>query len=138
MTVVKHTLIDPSGSPIGGKSLTISLVSGATGGFVGSTSEILTEQWVTTDATGLWTATLTANASINPANTYYTVRQLRETLAFVVPAGAGPFWVKDLLVEAPTMPAGVIVPVPTTDASQLTTGTLPAARLPATIDGGTL
>jgi len=131
MGIVQNKLTDPSGAPIAGKSLTISLISGTTGGFVGSTSEILSEQWATTDATGFWSATLTPNSTINPANTYYTVRQLRETLTFVVPAGAGPFWVKDLLVQAPTMPAGVVVPLPTTDASLLTSGVLALGRIPA-------
>ena len=109
MPIVKHTLTGPDGNAFGTRPVVIILVSGTTGGFVGSTIEVVSQSLVTTDLAGMWSVMLTPNASITPANTYYTATQVGETLAFVVPAGAGPYWVKDLLVQSPTMPAGVIV-----------------------------
>lgn len=130
MALVQHTLTAPGGNALTGRSVMVTLVSGATGGFVGSTTEVISRSLAVTDSTGVWSVTLTPNAEINPAGSYYTVTQAGETLAFVVPAGVGPFWVKDLLVQAPTMPAGVIVPVPTTDAADIITGVFDTARIP--------
>jgi hypothetical protein len=109
MPVVQHILLDPSGAPIAGKTVTITLVAGSTGGFIGSNEEVLSRTYATTDATGLWTATLASNTTITPPGTYYLVTQLRETLGFVVPAGAGPWWLHDILAVTPASPAGLVI-----------------------------
>ena len=109
MPVVQNLLTDPGGQPIAGKTVTISLISGSTGGFIGSNDEVLSRTYATTDATGLWSATLAANATITPSGTYYTVTQLRETLSFVVPATVGPFWLHDILAVSPSSPPGLVI-----------------------------
>jgi hypothetical protein len=112
VAIIKNTLRNPAtGGPLGREQITIKLVSGTTGGFIGSSVEILDTRTIRTDATGLWSEDLTPNALITPANTYYTVQQFGETLSFVVPNTAGPFWLLDILVQSPTSPSGLVVGV---------------------------
>jgi hypothetical protein len=112
VAIVKNTLRNPAtGGALGREQVTIKLVSGSTGGFIGSSVEVLDTRTIRTDSTGLWSEDLTPNALITPANTYYTVTQFGETLSFVVPNTAGPFWLLDILVQSPTSPSGLVVGV---------------------------
>jgi hypothetical protein len=68
-----------------------------------------------TDATGTWSATLTANSLITPANTYYLVTE-RQTLprffaqyAIVVPDGAGPFTAGSIVVSPTVTPSAAAI-----------------------------
>jgi hypothetical protein len=112
MAIVKNTLRLPGASgTVVNRTVSISLVSGSAGGFVGSSTEILSKRYVQTDATGLWSIDLDPNSTLTPTNTYYTVQQFGETLSFVVPNTAGPFWLKDILVQSPSSPSGLVVGV---------------------------
>jgi hypothetical protein len=111
MAIVKNTLRLPhlTGS-VANRTITVSLVSGSTGGFIGSTVEVLSKSYTQTDSTGLWSIDLTPNAQItSPTGTYYTVTQFGEALSFVVPNTAGPFNLLDILVQSPSSPAGLVV-----------------------------
>jgi len=93
------------------RPVVIKLVSGSAGGFIGSSTEVLLTTVINTDpVSGVWQAdNLEPNVNITPANTYYTVQQAGETLSFVVPNTAGPFWLYDILVQSPTSPSGLVV-----------------------------
>jgi hypothetical protein len=112
MAIVKNTLRLPhlTGS-VANRTITVSLVSGSTGGFIGSTVEVLSKSYTQTDSTGLWSIDLTPNVQItSPTGTYYTVTQFGEALSFVVPNTAGgPFNLLDILVQSPSSPAGLVV-----------------------------
>jgi hypothetical protein len=110
VAIVKNTLRDPStNGALGREQITVKLVSGTTGGFIGSSVEVLSTTTTRTDKDGLWSQDLTPNALITPTNTYYTVTQFGETLRFIVPNTAGPFWLLDILVQSPTSPSGLTV-----------------------------
>lgn len=104
MALVHNTLIQPNGDPVNARSVTIKLASA--GWLDGELSEILSYAVALIDReTGYYEVELPANADIDPAGTHYVVREPHgDTLEFVVPGGAGPFWLRDILVENPDPP----------------------------------
>lgn len=85
------------------------------------TTEQTDDLYVWTDATGLWVAPIVPNTYINPADSWYSVKEFKNTApwAAVVPdGGAGTdVWLEACLVDAPTNPTPIIVqsglPLPT-------------------------
>jgi pectate lyase-like protein/carbohydrate binding protein with CBM5/12 domain len=109
LVTVQNTVTDGSGNPIAGAAVTISLVTSAitAPGYTG-TSSILSTLTVYTDATGHWSAALTPNTAITPANTYYRVTEATYWVStIVVPASGGPYELSALLV---TPPAAIAAP----------------------------
>lgn len=87
---------------------------------------------------------LYSNSDLTPANTYYTFAESggwnRAPAFAVVPAGAGPFVLKDILVEVPPLVSpGSILPTPGADKTALfSNGTTAAFRDITNADVGTL
>lgn len=102
MTVVQNTATDPGGDPLVSINVRISLVTGSpnTPGYTAS-GEIAGTFTVPTDTAGHWSATLTPNSSITPANSYYQVVEGQAISNIVVPATGGPYLLGDLLVTPP-------------------------------------
>jgi hypothetical protein len=99
VTVVQNIVTDPGGNPLALKPVRITLITSSpnTPGYVTGTGEITGTFSLLTDANGHWSATLTPNASINPANTYYEVVEGRAVSHITVPATGGPYNVGDIL-----------------------------------------
>ena len=109
MTVVQNTATDPGGEPLSQVSVRISLVTGtsATPGYTASGDISATYTTSTTQA-GFWTANLTPNSAITPANTYYQVIEGSGAVSnIVVPASGGPYTLAQLLVTPPPTPGAV-------------------------------
>lgn len=72
MTAITNKILDPTGDPLAGVPVDITLMPGAafrSGGL----SEVARQVRVLTDATGEWTADLDENATLTPSGTYYRV-----------------------------------------------------------------
>lgn len=111
MPVVRNTLLAPGAVPVSGATVEIRLIASLTGeaeGFLPPTDQaILDTKTLRTDATGLWSVTLTGNADIEPDNTFYEVKEFQPnrpqpvTNTFVVPTTGGPYHLYDLLITPP-------------------------------------
>lgn len=109
MTVVNSIVKKPDGTPILGASVTVTLVSsGSLPGFTtANTIDGVTRLKSASD--GSWSADLTPNTSILPANTHYRVTEdigpgQRYTYTIVVPEDGGPYKARDLLAVTPVGP----------------------------------
>lgn len=109
MPTVTNTIKYPDGTVAAGR-VTIDLVgtngSPLTDGAYVSASDFAIEASYAADlVAGVWSVTLTANSLINPAGTRWRVSehiQGRPTVYYLdVPNGAGPYFVEDILDEAP-------------------------------------
>lgn len=104
--IVTNTLTDASGHPIVGASVRILLISPANPFLLNGSGEILSQVPTETDATGIWSVTLTPNDQLEQDNTYYLVDETCVPGGVIwpisVPEGAGPFLLRDILVAVPT------------------------------------
>lgn len=98
MPIVTETLALPDGTAPRRANVHVRLV---VPGYTDDDRTILSSRTLTADEDGVWEADLTANADITPANTYYEVTRLNSTVTIVVPDGAGPYQLQDLLVDDP-------------------------------------
>lgn len=107
MPVVQNTVRDPGGDPVYPANVTITLIAAVGGHATGytATGDVITSYVTTTDPTGHWSATLTGNADITPANTYYLVSEAGWTSPIVVPAGGGPYDLRTILAVPPPVPS---------------------------------
>ena len=103
--VVQNTITDPGGNPYALTPVRINLIASTTGapGYT-ATGDIIGQYATQTDTTGHWTATLTPNSEITPANTYYQVIEGGTPSDIVVPATGGPYNLSQILVTSPTTP----------------------------------
>lgn len=121
MPVVSETLIGPGGEAVEGAQVEIWLYGNgsAIDGYVDGT--IVGPTRLVTDAAGVYSATLPANADIVPSGTVYLVKvrlprhlhgYIWETNRFIeVPDGAGPYTVAELLTDPPTaLPSSPLSP----------------------------
>lgn len=104
---VTNTITDDSGQPVKGAQVLISLVTAATTQPGYTTSSTIEGTLVVyTDATGTWSANLTPNSSITPANTYYRVTENNYWQStIVVPASGGPYQISAVLSTPPPTPS---------------------------------
>jgi hypothetical protein len=104
MPVVQNVATRPGGGAKANRPVFITLVTAT---FVGYTaaSDIQGTETVTTDATGAWSANLTPNSAITPANTYYSVNEDGAVSIITVPATGGPYNLSQLLATPPPTPA---------------------------------
>lgn len=110
MTSVTNTIKDPAGTPLANATIRITLITGSTSPGYTATGEVQGTYSLSTDNTGTWTADLTPNATITPANTYYKVTEGPGNQAvsnIVVPASGGPYLLGSILVVPPTTPAAL-------------------------------
>lgn len=107
MTVVQNTATDPGGNPLAQTPVRITLITGPASNTPGYTAagDITGTLSLTTDLTGHWSATLTPNAQITPANSYYQVVEGQAVSAIVVPASGGPYQLGAILAAPPPTPA---------------------------------
>lgn len=106
MTVIQNTATDPGGNPLAGTGVRIALVTGAANGAGYTASgDIIGTYATSTDQAGHWSATLTPNASITPANTYYQVVEGRSISNIVVPSSGGPYLLANVLAVPPPTPS---------------------------------
>jgi hypothetical protein len=107
VTIVRNILVSPTGAPLAGRSVIAALASE---GFLPTPNEqIASQSIVRTDATGLYELNLAPQSQVTPAGTHYVVTHPdRSTWAIVVPDGAGPFWLRDLLVVDPAAPVPLV------------------------------
>lgn len=103
MPVVKNKLTDPSGAPVVRALVHVSLVGSFT---LDGTTEVLNSWEGHTDGNGTWSVTLAASSTYD-GTTYYAVQEPSGTLTFVVPNGAGPYNLHDILVS-PSPPVGPV------------------------------
>lgn len=103
MTVVQNTVTDPGGEALSRVNVRITLMTGSANvpGYTG-TGDITGTFTVATDQTGHWTANLTPNSAITPANTWYQVVENQAISNIVVPASGGPYLLGALLVTPPS------------------------------------
>jgi hypothetical protein len=109
MPLVRDTLLRPNGTPITQARIEVRLYLGSAespGYNPGTETEILGYAAVSPDDTGLWSIELPANTTLRPSNTYYQAAivvpgQAVDYETFIVPDGAGPFWLYDILAVAP-------------------------------------
>lgn len=119
--LVQNTVLDPSNKPVRNQPVYIKLVGAST--FVGSTIEIIESVTVTTNNVGLWSVALQPNSTVAQAGTYYEATEPGgATWTFVVPTGAGPFWLHDLLVVGPNSPEAVLGVVRFDESQTLSSG----------------
>ena len=112
MPEVRETVKDPIQGALPGVPVTIWLVASSTreaGGFAGAGITIMGRRDLVTDALGAWTANLPANSTLTPTGTYYAVERkppgrpaVRDYI--IVPSGAGPYDIEDILTAAPEAP----------------------------------
>jgi phage portal protein BeeE len=115
----KATDVTGGGASSGGRAATVSIeLCGTVGGipvamvgYVGGT-EIVIPSSVLAATDGSWSFSVTDNASISPANTYYriveTCDDVSKTFYIQVPAG-GPYNAGDILVLPPNLPAPTVI-----------------------------
>lgn len=104
---VQGVALDAGQNPAPFATIHIALVtsSSSTPGYTGS-GEIIESFQTSASQTGTWSATLTPNAGITPANTYYQVTEGPGAVSnIVVPASGGPYQIASLLVTPPPTPA---------------------------------
>ena len=104
--VVQNNPVDPGQVPFANGWVHIALITGTAGGagYTGS-GDIIGTYTTQTDATGHWSATLTPNSQITPANTYYQVTEGGSVTPIVVPASGGPYNLSQLLATPPPTPS---------------------------------
>ena len=104
--VVTNNPIDPGQEPFARGLVHIDLITGTDGGAgYTSTGTIIGTFTTETDNAGNWTATLTPNSQITPANTYYKVTEGFAVSNIVVPASGGPYTVSSILATPPPTPS---------------------------------
>lgn len=116
MPTVTNTVTDAAGDPVEGAEVQIRLIaatpeSSVGPAFVDGTDEtIVATVNLATDASGDWSTNLVGNDDITPAGTYYVITERdasssprRQPVKYRidVPAAGGPYWVGDLIVDAP-------------------------------------
>jgi len=105
MGTVTNTLVDETGRPLQNVTVRISLISPLNPFLLNGAGEVLSSAAVDTDHNGVWSADLVASSLLEQANSYYLVDEsaapdgLRWPIR--VPDGAGPFQLRDVLVEVP-------------------------------------
>jgi hypothetical protein len=111
MPIVQETLVDPAGNPLKDVAIEVLLIASTLGdgnaaGFVPSDQTTVIGRWrFWTAADGAWSADLEANSLVEPDNSYYKVTRkgasVKPSDTFIVPNGAGPYWLYDILAVAP-------------------------------------
>lgn len=136
MTSVTNTIKDPAGTPLANATIRITLITGSTSPGYTATGEVQGTYSLSTDNTGTWTADLTPNATITPANTYYKVTEGPGNQAvsnIVVPASGGPYLLGSILVVPPTTPAALGI----TGVQVAANGTIAGSRPEVNLIAGT-
>lgn len=134
-SVVQNNVTDPTGAPLVGVQVRITLVTGPTGAHPGLTgaASLTQPKSVLTDATGAWSMALTPNAEITqPAGTYYLVSEGGYLSSIVVPVGGGPYNLAALQTGTPPSPGPQYLLAPaavTVDKSGVAVGTRPVINL---------
>lgn len=109
MPVVTNTVKYPNGTVAAGR-VTIDLVGEngrpvTDGSFVSASDYAIAATYAADLSAGVWSATLVANSLISPSGTRWRVQESvdgRVTTYYLnVPNGAGPYFVEDILDEAP-------------------------------------
>lgn len=103
--VVQNDPINPGQEPYARGQVRIQLVTGTDNGpGYTAANTIIGTSTVDTDAQGNWSATLTPNSLITPANTYYRVTEGFAVSPIVVPASGGPYTLSSILATPPPTP----------------------------------
>lgn len=107
--VVQNVLQKPSGGAAT-RPTTVTIRLNVRGFTDNGATEIISTDYAPVDpATGMWSWPHEVNADIDPAGTYYTVREGSGVIwTYVVEAGDTPVNLFDCLVEAPDNPSPVI------------------------------
>jgi hypothetical protein len=110
MPIVTDTLTDAERRPIPRRAVRVEVVTGGeAGAFLPSGEHIVIAAEPLTDALGRWSVDLPPTSQLNPAGSFYRVRfGTSDALAFTVPNDAGPHNLRELLVDDPQFPGGVI------------------------------
>lgn len=106
MPTVQNTVTDAAGNPVADAVIRIDLIAGsviAQPGYTATTT-IGPPLVLNADPTGHWSVTLTGNAAITPASTYYRINEAGFVSYAVVPASGGPYSLPSILVT-PASPA---------------------------------
>jgi hypothetical protein len=107
VTIVQNTVTDPAGNPVALAAVRIALIAGTvptTPGYT-ATGDIIGVFSTQSDLTGKWSANLTPNTAITPANTYYQITENAAASTIVVPASGGPYNLSQILSAPPPTPA---------------------------------
>lgn len=107
MTIVTNIITDPAGNPVKDATVRITLITGTNAPGYTASGEVQGTYSLSTDATGTWSANLTPNSLITPANTYYQVVEGRAVSNINVPATGGPYLLGSILVVPPTTPGAL-------------------------------
>ncbi|HEY1820409.1 MAG TPA: hypothetical protein VGG83_10800 [Trebonia sp.] len=112
MPIVQSAATDAGSNALANIAVRITLMTGTPGvpGYLAD-ADIISATSVTTAQDGAWSATLTGNSEITPANTYYQVLEGNAVSNIVVPASGGPYSLIELLVTPPTPAAAGIGPM---------------------------
>lgn len=116
-TVITNVVTNPSGAPMVGVAVRVTLVTATSGSYPGLTGaeSITAPETVITDGTGAWSMALTPNSEITqPTGTFYVVSEGGYLSAIVVPAGGGPYNLRDVQVGTPPTPTTGYVVAPAT------------------------
>lgn len=107
MPNVTGTIKNAVSSPMEGVRVVATLMPNDIPGFVGGSDFEITEPAIThTDINGVWTLALVANALVTlPTGSYYKIQEGKRTSYALVPNGAGPYRIEDILT-APTTSGG--------------------------------
>lgn len=108
MPVVRNTLLLPGGTPDASATVEVRLRPssglGEVGGFIPTTdSSVVGVLKTRTSSVGLWSITLEGNANIQPAGTYYEVKEFQKhrpnpvISRITVPTTGGPYHLYDVL-----------------------------------------
>jgi hypothetical protein len=105
MGTVTNTLIDGAGRGLRNVTVRILLIAPLNPFLLNGTGEILSRVAVDTDQNGVWSVDLVPSSQLDQTNAYYLVDESQapggRRWAIVVPDGAGPFNLRDLLVPTP-------------------------------------
>ncbi len=113
MTTVRNVITDSSGAPANRARVAITLMAGDRGTEPGYTdgTTVVPSYFFITDTDGAWSTTLTPNADITPAGTYYRVVESHSGATKIslisVPASGGPYDLLDVLVTDPVPPSEI-------------------------------
>ena len=103
MTTVTHTVTRLDGTPLPGVDVLIRIPGPVTAFDTISGANLSEPNWLKTDTNGNLSIDLPPQSEVTPAGTYYELStpyvQGSIVLPFVIPDGAGPFRLLDILVE---------------------------------------
>lgn len=107
MTIIRNTVKDAAGRPLRSHTVRVRLRANGNPFLANGEGEIIQETVVSTNNSGVWSADLTPQASLESANGTYYEADERDGLkdgkvwTFQVPTSGGPLWLRSVLIDPP-------------------------------------